>query len=347
MPSTTGSSSVASSLAHPVPSATPQRLGPASIYPVAAEPRRSTPAWRKRLERQRPRLVSPPRRLLPAVTALAALSNSWYGAIFAPTLSTDITDSQYEAVANYIEASNPSRIFGITTQESNVIDPTQTTDLASVLQSLSLQHTCIQYSSTSPYAIASLFGRAFTVNFTANNSTITLKFQQEPGVVAETLSETQATALNNKNCNVFINYNVGVAIIQQGVMCGGFFFDERQGLDWLQNDVQTKLFNILFQAGTKIPYTDPGMHVLLTGVVAAMNDGVSNGLIAPGVWNSSAVFGQLTQGQFLTTGFYCWNASVNTVSESQRASRIAPTIQCAVKLAGAIHFANAIINVNR
>lgn len=284
---------------------------------------------------------------LQCITALAALSNSWYGAMFAPTLATDITDSQYEAVANFIEASNPSRIFGITSQEANIVDPTQTTDLASVLQSLNLQHTCIQYSSSSVYAIASLFGRAFTVNFTANNSTITLKFQQEPGVVAETLSETQAAALNAKNCNVFVNYNVGVAIIQQGVMCGGFFFDERQGLDWLQNEVQTNLFNILFNSTSKIPYTDPGMHVLVTGVVDAMNDGVNNGLIAAGVWNSPAVFGQLTQGQFLSTGFYVFVPSVNTVSETQRSARIAPTIQCAVKLAGAVHFASAILNVNR
>lgn len=284
---------------------------------------------------------------LACIQTMVSYSNDWYGCMFAPVNTTDITDSQYEAVANFIEAQNPSRIFGITTQSAAVIDPTQTTDLASVLKSLNLQHTFIDYSSYSPYACASMFGRAFTVDFTANNSVITLKFKQEPGIVAETLNENQATALNNKNCNVFVNYNNGVAIIQQGVMSGGYFFDERQGLDWLQNNVQTNLFNILYTSPTKIPQTDDGVHVLVTGVEGAMVDGVNNGLIAPGVWNSSAVFGQLQQGQYLPKGYYVYAPSVSSQNEAIRAQRIAPTIQAAVKLAGAVHFANCIINVNR
>jgi|SRR6185437_3955219 len=286
-----------------------------------------------------------------AVSALAAASNSWYACGFAPVNSSDITDSQHEAVATVIEAENPSRIYGITTQEAAVADPTQTGDLGSVLQSLDLQHTLVQYSSSSAYAVFSLLGRFATVDFTAQNSVITGKFKQEPGVVAETLSETQAQALTNKNVNVYVNYANGVAgftpIIQQGVMSGGFFIDERQGLDWLQNNTQTRLFNILFTANTKIPLTNPGMHILLTGVEAAMIDGLNNGLIAPGQWNSSSVFGQLKPQQYLDKGYYCYAPDVNSQSEDQRAARIAPTIQAAVKLAGAVHQANVIINVNR
>jgi hypothetical protein len=284
---------------------------------------------------------------LACMQAMTSISNDWYGSMFAPVNATDITDSQYEAAANFIEAQSPSRIFGITSMNAAVVDPTQTTDLASVLKSLNLQHTCVQWSSSSAYAIASLFGRAFTVDFTANNSVITLKFKQEPGIVAEFLNENQAVALNTKNCNVFVNYNNGVAIIQQGCMCGGFFFDERQGLDWLQNNIQTTLFNILYTSPTKIPQTDPGIHVLATGVEAALIDGINNGLIAPGQWNSPAVFGQLVQGQFLPKGYYVFVPSVNTQNEATRAQRIAPTIQAAVKLAGAVHFANCIVNVNR
>lgn len=284
---------------------------------------------------------------LAATSALVTASNDWYGIMFAPVVSSDITDAQYEAIGNFIEAQNPSRVLGITSMSSAVADPTQTTDLASVMKSLGLQHSCIQYSSFSPYAVASLFGRAFTVDFTANNSVITLKFKQEPGIVAETLNENQALALRSKNCNVFINYNNGVAIIQEGVMCGGFFFDERQGLDWLQNNIQTKLFNILYTSPTKIPQTDPGIHVLVTGVEAAMIDGINNGLLAPGTWTSSAVFGTLVQNQFLPKGYYVFAPPVSSQDESIRAQRIAPTIQAAAKLAGAVHFANCLVSVNR
>lgn len=281
------------------------------------------------------------------VQAMTAISNDWYGVMFAPTATGDINDAAYEAVADFIEASSPSRVFGITSQAAAVVDPTQTGDLASVLKGLGYEHTFMQWSSSNPYAIASAFGRAFTVDFTANNSMITLKFKQEPGITAETLSESQAVALRAKHCNVFINYNNGAAIIQEGVMCGGFFFDERHSLDWLQNNIQTKLFNILFTAPTKIPQTDPGIHILVTGVEDGMIEGINNGMIAPGKWNSSAVFGQLKSGQFLPKGYYVWAPSVDTQDESIRAQRIAPTIQAAVKLAGAVHFANCLVSVNR
>lgn len=284
---------------------------------------------------------------LAAISTLVSYSNSWYGVMFAPLSASDITDAQYTAVANYIEASNPSRIFGITTQSAAVVNPIITTDICSVLKSLQLQHTCIQYSSFSPYAVASLLGRAFTVDFTLNNSVITLKFKGEPGIVAETLNENQASALTAKNCNVFINYNNNVAIIQEGVMSGGYFFDERQGLDWLQNQIQVNLFNILYQAPTKIPQTDAGTHILTTGVEAALIAGINNGLIAPGTWNSSYIFGTLKEGTVLAKGYYVYCPSVNSQSETIRSQRIAPTIQVAVKLAGAIHFANCVVSVNR
>jgi len=287
---------------------------------------------------------------LNALQQLVFFSNDWYGVMFAPVTTTDITDASYEAMGNFIEAQNPSRVLGITSMSSAVPDPTQDTDLGSVMQSLNLQHSMIQWSSFSPYAVASAFGRAFTVDFTANNSVITLKFKQEPGIVAETINENQALALRSKNVNVFVNYNVAggnVAIIQEGVMCGGFFFDERQGLDWLQNNIQTRLFNILFTTPTKIPQTDDGVHILKTGVEAALIDGINNGLIAPGRWTSSAVFGQLRQDMFLDKGYYVFCPSVATQNEADRAQRIAPTIQAAAKLAGAVHFANCLVSVNR
>jgi len=283
---------------------------------------------------------------LACVQTLTSMSNDWYGIMFAPANTTDISDSNYQDVANFIEACNPSRFFGITTQSPAVVDATQSGDLASVLQGLQFQHTAIQYSTSSPYAIASLFGRAFTVDFTANNSTLTLKFKTEPGITAEYLNENQARALRSKNCNSFVWYNNSIAIVQEGVMCGGYFIDERHGVDWLQSNISNSLWNILYLAPTKIPQTDDGVHVLRTGVESAIADGVNNGLVAPGVWQAPG-FGQLQQGAYLSKGFYTYVPSVNVQPEAIRAQRIAPTIQAAVKFAGAVHFANCIVSVNR
>ncbi|EBC2494115.1 DUF3383 family protein, partial [Salmonella enterica subsp. enterica serovar Newport] len=117
----------------------------------------------------------------------------------------------------------------------------------------------VQYSTSSKYAALSAFGRAFTVNFNGSNTTITLKFKQEPGITYETLTTDQAAVLDAKNCNVFVYYQNDTAILQQGVMSSGDFFDERHGLDWLQNYVQTNLYNLLYTSTTKVPQTDAGV----------------------------------------------------------------------------------------
>jgi len=278
------------------------------------------------------------------ITACAAKATDWYGVTTAPL--TPLADADHLAIAAFIEGANPSRLYGITTQAGAVIDPTQTNDIASQMKALTYKRTFIQYSSSSLYAAASLFARAFTVDFTAQNSTITLKFKQEPGVAAETLTESQAAALTAKNCNVFVNYNNATAIIQQGVMCNGFFFDEVHGLDWLQNQAQTNIFNALYTSPTKIPQTDAGINVLVTTMDSTCEAGVKNGLIASGVWTGPAV-GALSSGQTLAKGYYNYAAPISTQSSADRAARKAPVIQCAIKLAGAVHFANVIINVNR
>jgi len=280
--------------------------------------------------------------LLAGVQACAPFGD-WYGLTVADAA---VVDNDHIAVATYIEAASPSRIYGITSSSSAILDPTQTTDLASKLQAANFTRTFIQYSSSSPYAVASLYGRAFTVNFTANNSTITLKFKQEPTVTPETLNETQAATIDAKSCNVFVNFNNATAIVQQGVMCSGDFFDERHGLDWLQNAVQTNVYNLLYTSPTKIPQTDAGTNQIAGAIEQACEEGVNNGLMAPGVWNAPG-FGAISTGQTLTKGYYVFMPPVASQSQADREARKAPTAQVAVKLAGAVHFANVLISVNR
>lgn len=284
-----------------------------------------------------------------AVQATLPINADIYGIMFADGAGQagSITDAQYVAVAAYVEGLGTPHVFGITNMEAAALDPTQTTQLASLLKNGAYTRTFSQYSSSSPYAVASMFARAFTVDFTAQNTVITLKFKQEPGVTAETLNETQAATLKTKNTNVFVNYQNGAAIIQDGVMASGMFFDERHGTDWLQNAVQNGVWNLLYQSPTKIPQTDSGVHQLVTAVEHALDGGVFNGLIGPGIWNSSLEFGKLTTGMTLSKGYYTFAPQIALQTQSDREARKAPTIQCAIKLTGAVHSANVAINVNR
>ena len=282
--------------------------------------------------------------LLAAVQQLADMSNDWYGLTVAT--STAPATADHLAVAAFIEGASQSHLYGITITNPSVLDSTVTSDLASQLKALGYERTFTQYSSSSPYAVDSMYGRAFTVNFEANNTTITLKFKQEPGVAAETITESQAATLKSKNCNVFVNYNNDTAIIQEGVMANGYFFDEVHGTDWLQNAVQTDVYNLLYQSATKIPQTDDGTHTIVTTIEATMARAVNNGLVAPGIWNAGG-FGQLKQGQMLSSGYYVYAPLVASQSQADREARKSVPIQVAAKLAGAVHSVNVIINVNR
>jgi hypothetical protein len=280
---------------------------------------------------------------LAAAAALRA-HPEWYGFQFA--LETPLPQSDMVQVATFIEGCTPISIFGYTTQDTHVLDPTVTSDIMSEMQSLQLRRTFGQYSSSSPYASASAFGRAFTVDFEASNTMITLKFKQEPGVVGEQLTENQAATLKAKNGNVFVFYDNNVAILQEGVMASSMWFDVTHGTDWLANRIQTDIFNVLYTAPTKIPQTNQGMHILTTTATNALEQGVTNGLIAAGQWNAPG-FGQLATGQMLPSGYYVWAPLMETQPQSIREQRIAPTLQCAIKLAGAIHKADVIVNVNQ
>lgn len=280
---------------------------------------------------------------LEAVVALTDFSGLWYGCTFAS--ATRPTDDELVEVAEFIEGADSMRIFGVTETDTRVLDATYTDDLASRMKARNFTRTCVQYSEN-PFAICSLFGRAFSVNFNANRSVITLMYKQEPGVVPAYISETQAQTLRAKRCNVFVQYWNDTAIIQYGVMSGNAYFDERHGLDWFADAVQASLYNLLYQSKTKIPQTDAGQNQLVNTCAAVCQEAVNNGLVAEGQWNADG-FGQLERGDFLPEGFYIYSPPMATQDQSTREQRIAPPIQIALKLAGAIHEIDAIVDVNR
>lgn len=280
---------------------------------------------------------------LAGATALADASGQWYGLVFAASTMPD--DAAITAVAGFIEGATPSRILGVTTSDTGVLDAEDDTDIASVLSGLAYRRSCVVYSAN-PYAAASLLGRAFSVDFAANRSTITLMFKQLPGVTSELLTETQAQTLKAKRCNVFVAYANDTAIVQYGVMSGDAYLDEQHGLDWLADAMQAALWNLLYTSKRKVPQTESGQHELVNAVSAVLADAINNGLVAPGTWNADG-FGQLARGDFLAEGFYVYSAPIDGQAQEDREARIAPPIQVAVKLAGAIHEVDCQIDVNR
>ena len=97
---------------------------------------------------------------------------------------------------------------------------------------------------------------------------------------------------------------------------------------------------------TKIPQTDAGANQLVAVANAICAQAVNNGLVAPGQWNSQG-FGQLQYGQYLKTGYYIYIEPMALQDQSDREARIAPPMQIALKLAGAIQDVIITVNANR
>ncbi|AIO48602.1 hypothetical protein DM44_3175 [Burkholderia cepacia] len=286
--------------------------------------------------------IAPEQPVDAAALFLDRFANQFLGLDFA---DASITDAQHIAVANLIEA-DQRHIYGITTQNPQVLDSTVSTDIASKLQALKLKYTIVQYSSATPYAVSSLLGRLLTVNFNGNNTTITLMFKQEPSVAAERLTSTQANTLQAKNCNVFVNYSNDTSIIQYGVTPSGLFADSVYNAIWFRNRIETDVYNLLYQSPTKIPQTDVGNAQIAATISASCEAAVNNGYLAPGVWNSAG-FGALNQGDTLAQGYYVYAPPIATQSQADREARKSVTFQVAAKEAGAIHSVDILVNVNR
>lgn len=273
------------------------------------------------------------------LTNMQNYSTAWYGVTFTNTATVqDLKDA-----AAWCEAM--VKIFGYSTQDMASKDPLSTTDIGYYMNSMTYRRTFGIFDSTDPYAVCSAMARAFVVNFNEQNSTLTLKFKTLPGQSPENLTTNDKTALDAKKLNYYTQFGDS-AMLAEGVMANGVFFDEVHGLDWLQNAIETNVFGFLYTRTTKVPQTDRGMQLIVQQVEKALADGVNNGLLAPGTWNGDE-FGQLKTGDFIKSGYYVYAAPMNTQNTSDRQARIAPPIRVAAKGSGAIHFVSIGVTFDR
>ena len=276
-----------------------------------------------------------------AVLGLSQSSCDWYGLGFA--FSREIDNQQILEVAKDIEGFSPSRTLWVTTREVGSIQENSDNNLAYLLNKAKLSRTWCQYSSSNPYAAISAFARIATVDYTGENTTLTLKFKNEPTIESETLTSSQYKVLASRKCNVFVLLQNGESIIQEGYMSDGTWADTRIGVDSLQNNLQVAGFNLLY-SDNKIPLTDEGMTTLKNAYDQVCQQYVTNGFFAPGLWDGPDI-GILKTNHMLNNGYYIYAPPIATQSSADRAARKAVTMQIACKLAGAVHFSNLIVNV--
>jgi len=258
-----------------------------------------------------------------SLDVIEAINNSWYGLAF--------TEEVNDVEANVVMASDwceaRIKLFANSSTDSAVRDSLSTTDIAYVLEAASYRRTFTLVSfQDEDYIGVSMFARIATVNFNATDSTITAKFKQLPTITVDDLSSNDATVISGKNCNYYSLFGE-IEMTAEGECADGSFIDSVHGVDWLQNAVETNVFGTLLTS-PKVPLTDKGVSRLSEQVRLALDEGVNNGLIAPGY---------TAAGVFLPLGYLVTAGKVADLNASDKAARKAPPIQFIAIGAGAIH----------
>ncbi|MEQ1969302.1 DUF3383 domain-containing protein [Xenorhabdus nematophila] len=276
-----------------------------------------------------------------ALHKLQNVYQDWYGVYFADA----ITDEQLDDVHTWV-ASAEMKVAAYTALRDELLDWDNNNILKKLYDKKS-GRLMVQYNKTGDdHAAVSLLGIALSTNWNAQNSAKTVKFKQQPTVRSDdriTLSD--AEKCRRLGVNFYTDYD-SVSMLAEGVMLGGVFIDETVGLDAFLDACQKQAFTTLQANPTKISQSDKGQAMLIGALTVIGNEFVRNGFLAGGLWRGNEI-GELNYGDRLDAGFYFYSDSYDLQSEADREERKAMPIMCAIKLAGAIHSVDLLIQFNR
>lgn len=279
--------------------------------------------------------------------AISRLSAQIY---FEGILTTRDLDDEEAGEASAAVEATADQIFFLPSSDVNALQTAN--GLFYKLQS-NTQTKCLLYTygadEDTKKANAKLFAAAYasrglSVNYSGSNTCITMNLKDLTGIEADTnITETILQQCADLGVDCFPSIaGLAKVISNRG---NGLYFDQVANRIWLTSTIQTNVFNTLATTRTKIPQTEPGMNLLKSAVYDTFDQAVTNGMIAPGQWNSSDTFGVLEDfyRNILETGYYIYSTPVVEQAQAEREQRKAPLIQCAGKEAGAIHNSDIMI----
>ena len=196
---------------------------------------------------------------------------------------------------------------------------------------------------------AKLFASAFasrglSTNYNGSNTTLTMTYKDLVNVPVDTqISEAILEQCERIGVDVYCSI-VGIPKVVS-MKQGGYYFDELANNIWLTSTIEIEVANLLFQTRNKIPQTEAGLQTITNAILRVLNQGVNNGMIGAGVWNSSDTFGILEDfhRNIRTFGYYVYHIPVYEQPQIEREERKAPLFQIAVKEQGAVEHSSILI----
>ncbi len=148
-------------------------------------------------------------------------------------------------------------------------------------------------------------------------------------VSTSNFTDTEIDTIDKDPASYYIQVG-DTGLVQGGKVRAGEWIDVIRFRDWLKNDMQLRILNLLVKR-PKVPYTDKGIGLVRNQMIASLKEGTRRGGIAEDQYNSD---------DELIPGFTTSVPLAADLSDTQRKSRILEDCTFSAILAGAIHVVN-------
>ena len=242
--------------------------------------------------------------------------NGWY--VICPA---GIETSEYEKIAEWTEAQN--KVFAFT---SLAVDPGFNVKEFYRTFWIFGRETTSHLSENVPAANNYLHVAWVAKSLNYDSGSETWSFKSLSGVNPSRLSTADVNTIESNGGNHYTTV-AGKNITRPGKVYAGEWIDTIRFRDWLQNDMQVRIFN-LFVTNPKVPYTDKGISLVENQIVASLKTGQTAGGIAET---------QYDEDNKEIPGYTVTVPKASSITASQRASRKLEGCKFTARLAGAIH----------
>lgn len=148
-------------------------------------------------------------------------------------------------------------------------------------------------------------------------------------VSTSNFTDTEIDTIDKDPASYYIQVG-DTGLVQGGKVRAGEWIDVIRFRDWLKNDMQLRILNLLVKR-PKVPYTDKGIGLVRNQMIASLKEGTRRGGIAEDQYNSD---------DELIPGFTTSVPLAADLSDTQRKSHILEDCTFSAILAGAIHVVN-------
>lgn len=242
-----------------------------------------------------------------ALNDAVKVDDDWYG-----VAADTSTVAEQEAIAAWVETR--TKMYGVASSDTNILDSTDTTNIAYSLDNSSYDRSWVFYSSdrASDYPEAAPFGRQFPL--TPGSSQ--WAYKTFSGVAADSLTSDEKSDALGFNANVYTERG-GINVFEKGTTASGEWIDVIHGIDWIVSNVESEIFGKLVNS-EKIPYTQQGINVIVNAVRTILRQAVTNGFLAA------------------NPAFTVTAPDLSDISSANKGNRLLPDVEFEATLAGAI-----------